>query len=318
MESAGYNATSPSLFDHSFANAPVQSNRSDAPLSDFTSTTAAGGDAPVPRGTPSPIPFDFSSFLFFAFPVLGFVILVAGSCFLRKRLRHQERRDEEARSRHRARLRAAEHERKAKAARRSRMVERALVTTKVASATETKAGRFAARERCSSAETDATMDATTASGASGTDLETTASSLASGGDRSGDELSEAEQGQHVTISPNNSTEGSATARSPGALLGDDPGSPVDWEAETCAICLEGYRAGDDVSYSRHRRCRHVFHASCIVAWLNDEGRDDCPYCRGPYLRFASREDDDVPAAVDEDRRSEMPMMSPVALTETDH
>ena len=67
-----------------------------------------------------------------------------------------------------------------------------------------------------------------------------------------------------------------------------------WQAvETCAICLEPYWLNDRVSYSRHRNCAHAFHAACILAWLRDEFRNDCPMCRGPYLHLCVVEDDVV-------------------------
>ena len=69
-------------------------------------------------------------------------------------------------------------------------------------------------------------------------------------------------------------------------------SPDAWQAvETCAICLEPYGENDRVSYSRRRNCAHAFHAACILAWLRDEFRNDCPICRGPYLHLCVVEDD---------------------------
>jgi hypothetical protein len=51
--------------------------------------------------------------------------------------------------------------------------------------------------------------------------------------------------------------------------------------EPCAICLEDYKQGDEVCWSRNRHCAHVFHQKCIVEWLlHHEG---CPVCRQDYL-----------------------------------
>jgi hypothetical protein len=64
-----------------------------------------------------------------------------------------------------------------------------------------------------------------------------------------------------------------------------------WQVETCAICLEHYKENECVSYSRHRNCAHAFHTPCILSWLKDEVRNDCPCCRGPYLHLCVVEDD---------------------------
>mmetsp|Transcript_14729 Transcript_14729/g.31431 ORF Transcript_14729/g.31431 Transcript_14729/m.31431 type:complete len:435 (+) Transcript_14729:84-1388(+) len=62
---------------------------------------------------------------------------------------------------------------------------------------------------------------------------------------------------------------------------------------SCAICLEPYQPNDRLSYSKYRQCTHVFHTDCIVSWLVDQKRDDCPYCRGRYiLQFGDRGGDD--------------------------
>lgn len=62
---------------------------------------------------------------------------------------------------------------------------------------------------------------------------------------------------------------------------------------SCAICLEQYQPNDRLSYSKYRQCTHVFHTDCIVSWLVDQKRDDCPYCRGRYiLQFEDRVGDD--------------------------
>ncbi|KAL7467017.1 hypothetical protein ACHAXS_007283 [Conticribra weissflogii] len=53
---------------------------------------------------------------------------------------------------------------------------------------------------------------------------------------------------------------------------------------SCAICLEPYQPNDRLSHSKYRECTHIFHTDCIVSWLVDQMRDDCPYCRGMYIR----------------------------------
>jgi len=62
----------------------------------------------------------------------------------------------------------------------------------------------------------------------------------------------------------------------------------DSNAHTCAICLDPFKVGDSVSWSRHLiSCKHVFHNACISAWLTGRN-DDCPCCRRNY--FAPRKE----------------------------
>jgi len=52
---------------------------------------------------------------------------------------------------------------------------------------------------------------------------------------------------------------------------------------TCMICLEGFAAGEVVSWSKHNTnsCRHVFHHDCLVPWL--QRKVFCPACRTEML-----------------------------------
>lgn len=43
----------------------------------------------------------------------------------------------------------------------------------------------------------------------------------------------------------------------------------------CAICLETFKYGDEISSSHH--CEHFHHHGCIFPWLLEH--DDCPVCR---------------------------------------
>jgi len=62
----------------------------------------------------------------------------------------------------------------------------------------------------------------------------------------------------------------------------------DPNAQTCAICLDNFKVGESVSWSRHLiDCKHVFHHACIAAWLSGRN-DDCPCCRRNY--FAPRKE----------------------------
>jgi hypothetical protein len=58
-------------------------------------------------------------------------------------------------------------------------------------------------------------------------------------------------------------------------------SDVDYSSKTCTICCEDYESGDDIVWSKNRKCKHAFHTECIIQWLMDH--DDCPMCRNNYL-----------------------------------
>ena len=57
---------------------------------------------------------------------------------------------------------------------------------------------------------------------------------------------------------------------------------VNGEGELCAICLGGYKAGDEVSRSTTGRCQHLFHRGCIAGWL--VRKSICPVCREIFLQ----------------------------------
>jgi Ring finger domain len=50
---------------------------------------------------------------------------------------------------------------------------------------------------------------------------------------------------------------------------------------SCAICLEIFRNGDEISYSHDPLCRHEYHTTCIMEWLLKHL--NCPYCRRFYI-----------------------------------
>jgi hypothetical protein len=60
-------------------------------------------------------------------------------------------------------------------------------------------------------------------------------------------------------------------------------------SDTCSICLTELRFGADVGALRALQCAHVFHESCISAWLLRERT--CPLCRQPQPRRLLRETD---------------------------
>ena len=47
------------------------------------------------------------------------------------------------------------------------------------------------------------------------------------------------------------------------------------DKRSCQICLEEYE--DDHEITRLKKCRHVFHRSCIDHWLSQNR--SCPICR---------------------------------------
>lgn len=69
-------------------------------------------------------------------------------------------------------------------------------------------------------------------------------------------------------------------------LENDNGSTItnnEHDAHHCSICLESFKYDDSVSWSRHLiLCKHVYHTSCISAWLMGMN-DDCPCCRRNYF-----------------------------------
>lgn len=54
------------------------------------------------------------------------------------------------------------------------------------------------------------------------------------------------------------------------------------QATVCAICLNDYQDGDQISWSHNKQCPHYFHRHCIAEWLMSH--DDCPCCRVNFLR----------------------------------
>jgi hypothetical protein len=70
------------------------------------------------------------------------------------------------------------------------------------------------------------------------------------------------------------------------------GDAVDVLAEdsmktTCAICLNNYNEGEEISWSPNKQCTHCFHRACIVEWLCRQ--DGCPFCRVDFLSSNSND-----------------------------
>jgi hypothetical protein len=51
----------------------------------------------------------------------------------------------------------------------------------------------------------------------------------------------------------------------------------------CSICLDGYKTGETICWSKTNECDHIFHQGCIVAWMVDN--DVCPLCRTNLMAF---------------------------------
>jgi len=68
-----------------------------------------------------------------------------------------------------------------------------------------------------------------------------------------------------------------------------PAGPLLASQETCAVCLDEFRTGEQVQLMAN--CRHVFHAACIKAllqsqmpsWMACDCNVSCPLCRGPMV-----------------------------------
>eukprot|EP00980_Cylindrotheca_fusiformis_P008136 scaffold1727_cov133-Cylindrotheca_fusiformis.AAC.39 len=50
----------------------------------------------------------------------------------------------------------------------------------------------------------------------------------------------------------------------------------------CAICLEPYKEGDSVAWSKEDTCKHAFHTECIIQWLAKKEDPKCPCCRQDF------------------------------------
>ena len=302
--------TSPSLvlFDHDTIENTVLKDRnvdairnidSPSPLHNGTAATAATTnifDAPTPQDMQkvpaAPI------YIFAVIPIILFAILVIASCYLRKRLASFVE-NAEVRERHKQ-CRLKEEQR-------NKLVEKALVTTKVKFLPKAEEEFVASRGRASTVGTLGTLSSS--SGDIIGDL-SRRSSVESSAESIGDEMRDVEQGgvhvnSTVALTADNtnqdavptSNEYSENSYSEGEKDTTNLYSSPDWlqQNEECAICLEPYRENDDISYSKYQNCNHAFHTRCIASWLKDKFRNDCPCCRGPYLQSKPKEDKNVSA-----------------------
>ncbi|KAL7516575.1 hypothetical protein ACHAWX_001575 [Stephanocyclus meneghinianus] len=223
-------------------------------------------------------------YVFFIFPVLGLLVLFVGSWFLRYRRIQQTRQSARI---YDARLRAHDEHARAKEDLRLKMIQNALVTTKVVM--RKTHGR---RSRSNSIESGATSldfsSSTSCSQSSGESM------FGSSCNHEDTQKMNADEGPQVFFSGTYSAAASQVLRSSSSasLTLEHPLEMQSSELESCAICLESYQENDSVSYSKHQNCTHAFHTKCILNWLKDECRNDCPYCRSPYIHLCIVESDD--------------------------
>lgn len=65
--------------------------------------------------------------------------------------------------------------------------------------------------------------------------------------------------------------------------------------QICSICLEPFRLGENLAFSRTDRCLHAFHRDCITEWLLKHA--ECPCCRTVLIEsvaeYATEDDYDL-------------------------
>jgi hypothetical protein len=70
----------------------------------------------------------------------------------------------------------------------------------------------------------------------------------------------------------------------------------DQDELVCSICLGPYRS--DASVWKSSVCNHQFHRGCLLDWLQQPGKTECPCCRVAFV-----EEDDVWKVVKRQRRN---------------
>ncbi|KAI4380490.1 hypothetical protein MLD38_006675 [Melastoma candidum] len=74
--------------------------------------------------------------------------------------------------------------------------------------------------------------------------------------------------------------GEGSSRMMGKLSGRTSWKSTD--QDECAVCLEGFRVGENLM---NLRCAHRFHTRCLVPWLESNTR--CPCCRTDVISSSS-------------------------------
>mmetsp|Transcript_8669 Transcript_8669/g.16520 ORF Transcript_8669/g.16520 Transcript_8669/m.16520 type:complete len:246 (-) Transcript_8669:94-831(-) len=88
-----------------------------------------------------------------------------------------------------------------------------------------------------------------------------------------------------TLSDTSSSSGSDTDEEQGCGEGGLPASSSDVE-NVCSICL-GHYATEASAWKSHV-CKHRFHRVCLLEWLQQPGKTECPCCRESFV-----DEDDV-------------------------
>lgn len=55
----------------------------------------------------------------------------------------------------------------------------------------------------------------------------------------------------------------------------------EYDSKVCSICLEKYKKGDEICYSKNPKCDHAFHTECISIWCIKNSL--CPLCRNDFV-----------------------------------
>ena len=55
----------------------------------------------------------------------------------------------------------------------------------------------------------------------------------------------------------------------------------EYDSKVCSICLEKYKKGDEIYYSKNPKCDHAFHTECISLWCMKNSL--CPLCRNDFV-----------------------------------
>lgn len=85
-------------------------------------------------------------------------------------------------------------------------------------------------------------------------------------------------------------------------------------SNACVICLEAFRVGDTVSWSKDISCLHVFHHDCILQWLENPKHDDCPSCRYSIVNFDYDDSSECGCRHEEEEHDlEVPSSAPIAF-----
>jgi hypothetical protein len=71
-----------------------------------------------------------------------------------------------------------------------------------------------------------------------------------------------------------------------AEMGDVLSSSTN-SVQLCSICLEDYKVGEDIGWSRNPLCHHAFHKDCILEYL--KAHNSCPICRNWWYSIPDEE-----------------------------